>query len=90
VVKELTEDLLTVFGVRLSVEDVVVPHRVDVRCWDDVRVEDRGVEEQEATVAGLDVVDLVLVPTLTLFLVHQLHLDHREVERCDGLLGVVE
>lgn len=89
VVKELVEDLLAVLGVGLGVQDVVVPHRVHIRRWHDVDLGNRCVEQQESLVADTDVVDLVAVPPHALFLVHQLHLDHREVELLDGLFRAV-
>ncbi len=87
VVEELSEDPHAVAGVGPGVQDMLVPEGVHVAGRYHLVTHIDGGHVEVALVAHLDRVDLLLRPVLALRWIHELALDHGQVEAVDELEG---
>ena len=78
--KEVAEEHLAVVGVLYCVEDVVVPHLIDVAERNRRFRGFRTGEHEKVPIFLLDSVGMFLCPPKTLLRVHELELDRAEIE----------
>lgn len=83
VMEEEAEDLLAVTRIGARVEDVLVPEGIDRLCGDDRLLRETDVQLEELLVQHLSHIDFRFRPAHAFFRIHELSLDHGEVELVD-------
>jgi len=85
VVEEVSENLITIFGIFSRVEDVLMPELVDGLRRNDLPLRVLVVQVEKLSVAYFHLAHLFEGPALTVFVVQKLHFDGAQVERHDFL-----